>query len=368
MNKQTTSETEAIQAGLIELFDQKRRWLLFFGTGTSCALDLRLGMPKLAERLLAALPPDAQGWREIQSRLEDGQDLEQSLTGVALPASTNSLIRKEVGDHVAAIDRELRDDVLIGRKRWVGESLLKALVRRLPPVHPRLSVVTSNYDMLIEYSCAKSGLRYTSGHVGEMIRTWNLRQARDDLTRFAGASQKGKPVRAPLPRVELYKVHGSINRFLDIKTGRSFECDVWAEEAPDGFDRLVATPGDQKFESYASNIEVAAPAREAEANAMAFMVVGYGFNDAHLHNVIYERVRQNGGALLVLTRELGENRIADLRSLGKGVWILTAGKDATGRTKEEHTVVHCHLSRSPMAVKDERLWSCDCFAKRIFGV
>ena len=86
LNKQTTSETEAIQAGLIELFDQKRRWLLFFGTGTSCALDLRLGMPKLAERLLAALPPDAQGWREIQSRLEDGQDLEQSLTGVALPA------------------------------------------------------------------------------------------------------------------------------------------------------------------------------------------------------------------------------------------------------------------------------------------
>ena len=168
----------------------------------------------------------------------------------------------------------------------MGESLLKALGRRLPPVHPRLSVVTSNYDMLIEYSCAKSGLRYTSGHVGEMIRTWNWRQAqgRSDQVCRCRPEGQGRP-RAPLPRVELYKVHGSINLFRGYQDRSALECDVWAEEAPDGFDRVVATPGDQKFESYASNIEVAAPAREAEANAMAFMVVGYGFNDAHLHNV-----------------------------------------------------------------------------------
>ncbi len=228
MNKQTINETKAILDGLIELFTQNRRWLLFFGTGTSCALDERLGMPKLAEHLLAALQPDVQGWPEVRSRLEDGQNLERSLTEVALPPDTKSLIRREVGDHVAAIDSKLRDDVLTGRRRWVGESLLNALGQRLPPVNPRLTVVTSNYDMLIEYSCARNALRYTSGHVGEMIRTWNWQQAQDDLTRLAGAGRTGKPVhgREPLPRVELYKVHGSINRFRDLESGRPLECDV----------------------------------------------------------------------------------------------------------------------------------------------
>jgi hypothetical protein len=369
LKKPTTNETKPILEGLIELFNQNRRWLLFFGTGTSCALDKRLGMPKLAEHLLAKLPPEAPGWPAVRSRLEAGQGLEQSLTEVALPDSTKSRIQSEVGDYVARIDGELRDDVLTGRKPWVGESLLNALGQRLPPVNPRLTVVTSNYDMLIEYSCAKSGLRYTSGHVGEVIRTWNWQQAQDDLTRLSGAGQTGKAVRArePLPRVELYKVHGSINLFREPKTSRRLECDVWAEKPPGGFERVVATPGDLKFEAYANNMDVPARARDAEAKATAFLMIGYGFNDAHLHERICERVQRYDGALLVLTRELNEHRVAELRALGKRVWILTAGRDANGNPKDGHTLVHCPLWESPVVVEDERLWSCDCFAKRILG-
>jgi hypothetical protein len=369
LKKRTTNETKAILEGLIDLFNQNRRWLLFFGTGTSCALDKRLGMPKLAEQLLAKLPPDAQGWPEVRSRLEARQNLEQSLTEVTLPAGTKSLIQREVGDYVAGIDGELRDDVLTGRKPWVGESLLNALGQRLPPVNPRLTVVTSNYDMLIEYSCARCGLRYTSGHVGEVIRTWNWLQAQDDLTRLSSAGQTGKTVRArePLPRVELYKVHGSINLFREQRTSRRLECDVWAEKAPAGFERVIATPGDPKFEAYANNMDVAACARDAEAKAMAFLMIGYGFNDAHLHERIYEQVRRNDGALLVLTRELEEHRIAELRALGKRVWILTAGRDTTGNPKDEHTLVHCPLWKSPMVVEHERFWSCNCFANQILG-
>ena len=231
-------------------------------------------MPKLTEHLLDTLPADEPGWADVRLRLEAGQNLEQSLMGLTLPARTSSLIRKEVGDHVAAIDGKHRDDVLMGRNRWVGEPLLNALGQRLPPANPRLPIVTSNYDMLIEYSCAKSGLRYTSGHVGGMIRTWNWQQAQADLTRLTSAGQTGKSAHArePLPRVELYKVHGSINLFRHPKTSYPLECDVWAEQPPHEFERVVATPGD-KFESYASNIEVAARALEAEAKAMAFLMI-----------------------------------------------------------------------------------------------
>ena len=367
LKKQINSETKNLLEGLIELFSQNRRWLLFFGTGTSCALDDRLGMPKLAEHLLTHLPPDAQGWPEVKARLEAGQNLEQSLTG--LSAETKAHVQKEVGDYVARIDRELRDDVLTGKKAWVGQSLLNALGQRLPPVNPRLTVVTSNYDMLIEYSCARIGLRYTSGHVGEVIRTWNWQQTQDDLTRLSGASQAARSARArePLARVELYKVHGSINLFRDSENSRQLECDLWAEKAPDGFERVVAAPGEQKFESYVDNLDVAARARDAEAKVMAFLMAGYGFNDEHLHRGICQRVRQIDGPLLVLTRELDDNRITELRDLGKRVWILTAGRDARGNTKDEHTLVHCPLRESPTVIENERLWNCDYFAKRILG-
>ena len=355
--------------GLIELLSQNRRWLLFVGTGASCELDRRLGMPELATHLMSKVPHDAPGWSMIRSRLESGQSLEKALTEAALLSKTKSLIQQETGDYVAGIDRELRDDVLTGRKPWVGERLLNALGRRLPPVNPRLTVVTSNYDMLIEYSCAKNGIRYTSGHVGEIIRTWNWQQAQYDLTRVSGSNQRDKQVRTrePIPRVELYKVHGSINLFRDPKDSRQLECDIWVQEAPNGLERVVAAPGEQKFESYANNVDVAARAREAEAKAMGFLVIGYGFNDAHLHGVIYERVRRNDGSLLVLTRGLDARQIGELRALGKRVWILTASRDANGDIKESHTIIHCPLSESPVVIEDERLWSCDWFAKRILG-
>jgi len=367
--KATPKEKKAILNGLIELLSQNRRWLLFVGTGASCELDRRLGMPELAAHLRSKIPHDALGWPDIRSRLDSGQSLEMALTGVALPPKTKSLIQQETGAYVAGIDRELRDDVLTGCKRWVGEELVNALGQRLPPYNPRLTIVTPNYDMLIEYSCAKNTMRYTSGHVGEIIRTWNWQQAQGNLTRASHVVQSSKKVgtREPLPRIELHKVHGSINLIRDPKSGRQWECDIWAEKVPDGFERVVAVPGEQKFESYASNVPVANCALEAEAKAAAFLVIGYGFNDAHLHQGIYDRVRRNDGPLLILTLELTDNRITELRTLGKRVWILTASRDASGNLDMDHTVIHCPLSDSPLVIEDEKLWSCDSFAKQILG-
>jgi hypothetical protein len=38
-------------------------------------------------------------------------------------------------------------------------------------------------------------------------------------------------------------------------------------------------------------METAAKYQEAEAEALAFTVIGYGFNDSHLHGQIYSRVQ-----------------------------------------------------------------------------
>ena len=69
MKTSESDQKKAILDGLIELFRQNQRWLLFIGTGTSVALDKSLGMPALAEHLRQTMPQDADGWAEVRSRL-----------------------------------------------------------------------------------------------------------------------------------------------------------------------------------------------------------------------------------------------------------------------------------------------------------
>jgi hypothetical protein len=270
-------EKKAILDGLIDLFGLNRRWLLFFGTGTSCAMDKWFGMPALAEHLkkkLNAVP----GWEQVASQLESGRSLEQALTEQGLCSATKTKIQQGTGDYVAEVDGSVRNDVLLGNKRWVGERLLKALTQRLPPRNPRLPVVTANYDMLIEYACAAQGIRCTIGFLGDLIRVWNWEGAQDSLNqrRVSQVGSRSMVHSNPLPRVELFKVHGSINRFAT--SNGQVECDLWMGQVPAGCNRVIAAPGDQKYEEYAGNINTAALGIQAQDEAMAFAIIGYGFN------------------------------------------------------------------------------------------
>ena len=361
-----TNEKKTILDGLIDLFGQNRRWLLFFGTGTSCALDKRFGMPALAAHLKSRLNTAA-GWEEVASQLASGLSIEQALTGAGLCPGTKALIQRETGNYVAAVDRSVRNDVLMGEKHWVGERLLKALTERLPPRNPRLPVVTANYDMMIEYACAFQGIRCTSGFLGDLVRVWNWEGVQNSLNQSRESRHGSRLMRLPipLPRVELFKVHGSINRFT--MANRQVECDLWMDEVPAGCERVIAAPGDQKYERYADNIHTAALGIRAQDEAMAFAVIGYGFNDPHLHKGILERVQQQDCPLLVLTLDLADAQIENLRTLSKHVWILIAAKLGAGKNNKRRTAVYMPGRKDPFILEGERLWSCDSFAETVLG-
>ena len=359
------ADKKVILDGLIDLFRQNRRWLLFFGTGTSCALDWRFGMPALQEHLSVELASEPD-WAPVEEELKNGKTLEQSLTGIGLSSTIKGKIRKITGDFVAGIDRSVRDDLLMGRKAWVGTRLVKTLVGRLPAGNPRLSVITPNYDMLIEYACAAQGIRCTTGFAGGLMRVWNWEGIQDSLNQYRirdGNRSKGHII--PIPRVELFKVHGSINRFT--LNNQQTECDLWADTMPSGLDRDVAVPGDPKYEQYAFNIDTVFRASRVEDEAMAFAAIGYGFNDQHLHRRILERVHYQDCPLVVMTLDLADDQIVALQNLDAGVWILAAPKLADGNIDDSGTVVYMPGHEDPIVLADEQLWRCDSFAKRILG-
>ena len=364
------NEKKAILDGLIELFEQNRRWLLFFGTGTSRNLDPRFGMPALKDHLGKEFAAEPE-WARVDAGLKAGKTLEQALdgTGAGLAHATKARFRKVTGDYVASIDRLFRDRLLTRQvPQWVGTRLLKTLVGRLPARSPRLSVITSNYDMLIEYACSAHRLRYTTGFVGGLTRTWNWEAAQDGLlqSRVDRDSSRGALLANRLPRIELFKVHGSINRFnMD---GCQVECDLWTEGVPVGVERDIAVPGGQKFEQVAvGNMDTLSRAARAQDEAQAFVAIGYGFNDPHLHQKILARVRGQNCPLVVMTQDLDPTMIDELRKDGARVWVLVAPRLAGGKNDDSKTMVYMPGQAVPLVLDDERLWDCDAFAEKILG-
>jgi len=372
MKTANTNEKKHILDGLIELFEQNRRWLLFFGTGTSCALDPRFGMSALQEHLGKELGADPE-WARVDVALKAGKTLEQALegTGAGLTSDIKVRFRKVTGDYVASIDRLFRDQLLTRQSsQWIGTRILKTLIGRLPARNPRLSVITSNYDMLIEYACSAHGLRWTTGFVGGLTRTWNWDAAQDSLlqSRVERDGIRGALFANRLPRVELFKVHGSINRFT--MSGHQVECDLWTQggSAPDDIERDVAVPGGQKFEQVAvGNMDTMSRAAIAQDEAQAFAVIGYGFNDPHLHHKILKRVRDQSCPLVVMTQDLNPTTIAELRKDGGKVWLLVAPRLAGGKNDNSKTMVYMPGQADPLVLDDERLWDCDTFAQKILG-
>lgn len=362
-------QKKAVLDGLIELFEKNRRWLLFFGTGSSCALDAQFGMPALQKHLSAKLASD-QAWSRVEDALKAGRTLEQAMNGagVGLDATSKVRFRKAIGDFVAGVDGFWRERVLMGDAVWVGSKLLKALVGRLPPTNPRLSVVTSNYDMLIEYACSNLGVRWATGFMGGLLRYWNWEAAQDSLLQSGVSRESSRNTMFVnlMPRVELYKIHGAINRFTYKR--RQIECDLWASQVPSGVERDVAVPGDLKYEQFAvNNVDTVGRAMRAEDDAQAFAMIGYGFNDAHLHRKIMERVQGQGRPLIVMTLDLEESVITGLRNDNVPVWVLVAPRKASGGNDCSHTLVYRPGVEAPLLLENERLWSCDAFSEIVLG-
>lgn len=358
-----------IKEALLAVMRESRRWLLLVGTGASVAMDTELGMPALAKHLLATIPENTAGWKSVARRLGQRDDLETALTGINPTESLHNEIAKHTATFVAQKDKALRDDVLTGNKPWVGESLLRQLMRGLSPTWPRLPVVTPNYDMLIEYACSKANIPYITGYHGGIIRRQDWSKARERLCRLNTVTMGGKrrDTITPIPCVELMKVHGSINMFKN-KNNELFENDMWVNEHPDNYRPMIAPPGDTKNEELVDSYgRLFGEASQTIGTASAFFVIGYGFRDKHIHRKILERVRDHECPLIVLTLD-PSTELASLPAKGKNVWVITGIQDrADGGTDPSGT---------RFANKDDALcgdfngvtlWQSDVFTKQILG-
>ncbi len=365
MTHNILTEEMAIDA-LRNFFREKP--FVFFGTGMSCALDIRFGMPALKDALIDGIQKRAltsvqtTEWNNVVSVLRNGADLENALDSV----NDQDLLRMLTGitgSFVASMDKECAFRIASGDSQWPAARLLKRLVETLPDGDRILHALTPNYDMLFEYACDFAGISYTTGFFGGVQREkdWKaVDRAMREPERIC-RSNKMKTVYRHKKHVRLHKVHGSLNYFFH--RNAVIENDAWMWNPPDSAERVMITPGLSKYQTLQRyRQELQQPADAAIDKATHFLFLGYGFNDGHVEEYIKRKLITQACQGLIVTKDSNQ-RIEDLLRQSDNLWLVCKTED---RSRNDSRIYNRQYSNW-LTLPGTNLWDIGKFTTRILG-
>jgi hypothetical protein len=123
----------------------------------------------------------------------------------------------------------------------------------------------------------------------------------------------------------------------------------------------MATPGRGKLEEAGKNRERFAEADAAIAEASAFLIVGYGFNDDHIHNGIRKRLVDQGCSGIVVTRDWSP-KIENWVRRSTNLWAVC---QEPGGGKSGTIVFGPGNVDVPMVCEDQDLWKIVEFVEAV---
>lgn len=357
------TEDSAIEA-IREFFRGKP--FVFFGTGMSCALDLRFGMPALRDALIERMQhqtldeDQSNEWMDVTECLHQGGDLEGALNSV----SNHELLRVVAtitGEFIASLDKQFAYAIAQGNTEWPAINLLNRILATLPDSDPVLHVLTPNYDMLFEYSCDYSATPYTNGLFGGVERKedWSAIDRALMLPYKARQGTRIKTFYRHRKHIRLYKVHGSLNYFLH--RGAVIENNAWMWDPPDFTERVMITPGLSKYKALQRyRRELLQFADDAVESATHFLFLGYGFNDSHLEEYMKRKLVTQSTQGLIVTRD-SNPRIESLLEEADNLWLICKATEGDGSRifNKRHS--------GWLSLPDQNLWDVRQFTNRIFG-
>ena len=319
--------TKEIAYNEFQKYFQDKPFVLF-GTGMSCAVNDKFGMPALKEHLLDKLAKGKLNskqnteWASVIESLNSGVDFETSMNSV----KDDDLINKIViisGDFVSRLDYEYSKEILNGNRNWPPSSLFKKLVNKLPGTDRELHVATPNYDMLAEYAFSKIEIPYINGFYGGVVRHLDWEQSRRSIT-YVDKVPHGKKIKRTTrehKHVALYKVHGSLNLFLTNDSLIESNALLYMP-TPKGTERLIITPGLSKNERlHQFRNELLRKFDNAVEKHNFFLFLGFGFNDKPLIPTILDKLKNQKCNGLIITKDTN-GRIDKLLDEAENLWLI----------------------------------------------
>ena len=345
------SERDRVFSRLREITGKNPVWIV--GTGAPCGVSTDFGMPALAKHLIEAFDDDGswladekQAWDAISNDLSQNPDLETALQKNKVPDGLMRRIVAKTGDFVASIEKQSR---VAGWGRtsqpWPLEGLLRAMQGEANESDEHaITIVTTNYDCLIEHACDRLQLPVCTGFVGRISCRYDWGRAIGEMRELPSGSGPGKvksKQRWPFrPHVRLLKPHGSLDWFeRDGETwsdpSRMYEPNTAKEP------RKVITPGLQKYEEgfKGRHFDMFSHCRSAFNKAGAFLFIGYGFNDSHVNDAsnIESRLKAARIPGLIITHSLSDQAMRLLQECPR-LWAVSSDK-SNGAIVQQGTVI-----------------------------
>lgn len=197
---------------------------------------------------------------------------------------------------------------------------IRTLIEKILVPHPqRATIVTTNYDRVLERVMALSDITFTdgfSGHEFSVYKEENLREHKRGIL--------------------LLKVHGSLAWF---KVGNS----IVRSERRINDDVVIIPPGKNKYrevwqEPYRDLVRYS---DEAIDNAKCFLVVGFGFNDEHLTPKISNAVA-NGIPIVIVTKSITDTTIKEMARAQNCIFVEGLNTD---NTKTKFSIKKCNSTK-----------------------
>jgi len=172
------------------------------------------------------------------------------------------------------------------------------------PSDPRVQLFTTNYDTLFEQAANESGFVIIDGFSFTQPRKFSGRYFDYDIVHREQTRVKQEESFVSKV-IHLYKLHGSLNWERDKKDEKIIQKDN--PENP-----LIIYPASDKYESSYEQpyFEMMSRFQQALRNEnVLLIIIGFGFQDKHIQNVIIEAVEQNPSFQLVIVNYNGNETI-----------------------------------------------------------
>ena len=290
----------------------------------------------LRDNLTTSGIPEDDAWTLVRTALGNGDHLEAALEGKIIPPSLLSKIVRLTWQCVNEKDLLLLEAAVANRTDFALGHLLDAMLNSTQNV---AHIVTTNYDRVAEYACNSMGLLCQTGFAPGYIQKWES----DDRVKFLHGKKLSRVVK-------IWKIHGSLDWF---RTADDRTVGLPVFELPsDNFTPLIVTPGLNKYEkTYEDPFRTTINGADtALKDASAFLCVGFGFRDQHIHPKIIQRSQERNVPTVVLARTLTAEAKDFLRN--------KAGKNYMGIEKNgEFSKIFTASHPDGIVLEVSNLWS-----------
>lgn len=301
----------------------KKRIQEFFQEGTvtivGSGLSLAEGIPgmgDLARKLQCEIPgllstsDDIKNWESVDIDLKKGDGLEKALHNTKPSKYVEECIRKVTARYIGEADIAVLDEIVKGKKELRFSEYLQQFNIR----NEGMTVITTNYDRLIEYACEINDIMADTLFTGKYIAHYKPEESK--YAACTGMQRKnGKGTKLQFSsRVTILKPHGCLSWHL--MNGVPCSIPGYAVE-----DSLIITPGLNKYrEGYSVPFDThRSRANDEIDKAQRYIIIGYGFGDDHLETHLIQQL-EAGKPTLIFTHSLSEKA----ESLVKGCSGITA--------------------------------------------